>query len=167
MVEKKATRDAADRATRLEERLKFRQELREVLALHGTGAHAEIDKLTHRYGYDIDAERVAWADKNWRFGQKSQKEKVRLLRKRDLPEAVILDFLSNDLHRMVKARNGPRNEDEVRVRAAWLLLSYELPGDGPGARPRSIAAPVATPARAPAPARAAPRFNLASDAPLL
>jgi hypothetical protein len=64
---------------------------------------------------------------------------------------VILDFLSDDLHPQVKKRNGPRNESEVRVRAALQLLHYDFPGADASPTAGGATLGVA-PARAQAPA---------------
>jgi hypothetical protein len=153
LLAQRASRAESERQMRLDARAKFRQELRQVLALQGTDAGTEIDKLSHRYGYDVDMERYKLADEAWRFRRMSPKERVRYVRSLDLPETVILDFLSNDLHKQLNKRNGPRDEKEVRVRAAWMLLSYELPSEAAPASPR----PGGTPggARSTAPARRA------------
>jgi hypothetical protein len=134
---KRATQDEAARLEKLKERIKFREELRVILAHPGGDARLEIDKLAQRYGYDTDHERYGRADQIWRFARVSQETKVRLIRALDLPESVILDLLSNNLHVLVKTRNGPRDENEVRVWAARQLLSYELPGERAARRPKA------------------------------
>jgi hypothetical protein len=139
-------RELESRARRLEERMKFREELRAILRVHGNQAGPEIDKLAQRYGYDIDTDRYEQGIKIWRSAR-SPLSKVRLIRSLELPESVILNFLSDDLHMLVRSRSGPRNENEVRVRAAQKLLSYELPAaeqwlrGGAGAARPEIPAP--------------------------
>ena len=56
------------------------------------------------------------------------KDKVRLIRSLELPESVIVDFLSADLHPRIGARGGPEDANDVRVKAAKIVLAYELPG---------------------------------------
>jgi hypothetical protein len=146
----RARMDETTRLKRFEERVSFRQELREILEVHGNEAGPEIDKLAQRNGFDADPVRYNRADQIWRFGRSSQEAKVQRVRALDLPEVVILDLLSNDLHTRVRRRNGPRNENEVRVRAAQLLLSYELPGEVSHHRSASAAKPAGNPAPAPA-----------------
>ncbi len=69
-----------------------------------------------------------------------------MIRALDLPETVILDFLSDDFHAQVRTRNGPRNENEVRIRAAHRLLQLELPPEDamPVARPPADSTPART-----------------------
>jgi len=135
------------RSQKVEEQIKFREELREVLRTQGNQAGPEIDNLVKRYGQDIDQLKHAYAYNAWRFSRKSQQEKVRFIRALELPETVILDFLSDDLHPQVRKRNGPRNESEVRARAATQLLKYPYPGAGATERPNDGAGPGAPPPR--------------------
>jgi hypothetical protein len=146
-----ANREAATHLKRQENRVKFRQELREILNIHGAQAGPEIDKLSHKYGFDTHAELYARAFNMWHNAPISQEQKVRQIRSLDLPESVILDFLCSSMHTLIRTRGGPRDEMEVRVRAARRLLSYELPKDDPTPRPDGRAGPGATPARVPAP----------------
>ena len=68
------------------------------------------------------------------------RSKVRLIRSLELPETVILNFLSDELYFLLRSRNGPRNENEVRVRAARQLLGFELPAADPAVRPARVPA---------------------------
>ncbi len=143
--------------------MKFRQELREILRVHGNNAGDEIDRLSRRYGYEAGSDAYARADRIWRFSRGvSQQAKFQKIRSLDLPESVILDFLSDDLHGKVKARGGPRNEKEVRIRAAKQLLAYELPPYSetpPAALPagRASGSPRARPSAAPVARNGPPR----------
>jgi hypothetical protein len=115
------------RSFRYQERVKFRDELRAVLQQHGREAGPEINRLAQRSSYDTDPERLTQALHIWRVSRTSQPAKAKMIRALDLPETVILDFLSDDFHTQVRTRNGPRNENEVRIRAAQQLLRLELP----------------------------------------
>jgi hypothetical protein len=150
LFQQHAIRAVADRAKRHEERVTFRQELRAALALHGNAAGPEIDKLSKRYGYDTDMARFERADWIWRMGRYSRDAKVQFIRALDLPEAVILDFLSNDVYRGVRTRHGPRDQSEARVRAAFILLTYELPGEVPMSPSQGGAAPKGSSSQTPA-----------------
>jgi hypothetical protein len=119
-------REKEQHARRYEERVKFRDELREILRIEGKFAGPEIDKLAKRYGYDTDAQKFARAARIWEVSRATTLAKVRLIRSLELPESVILNFLSDDLHIRRGSRNGPRDENEVRVRAAQMLLGFEL-----------------------------------------
>jgi len=101
------------------------------LRVQGSLAGPDIDKLTRRFGYDVDSDKYQQAIKIWRSGKLSVQAKVRLIRSLELPESVILNFMSDELHLLVRSRNGPRNENEVRVRAAQKLLGFELPAADP------------------------------------
>jgi hypothetical protein len=116
------------RRQRLEERVKFRTELRQILDEYRNKAGVEIDKLCLKYGNDPDAERYAQARLSWTTSRKTQEGKVRFVRwYYDLPEPAILNLISDDMHNHLGGRNGPRDSNELRVRAAKLLLTYPLP----------------------------------------
>jgi hypothetical protein len=132
-------READLRSRRYQERVKFREELRETMRLHGNDAGPEIDKLARRHGYDNDSKRSEKADRIWRSGRIPLRSKVALIRSLDLPETVILNFLSDDLYRQMGSRKGPRNPSEVRLWAARQLLGFELPATDPSVRPDAAA----------------------------
>ncbi|MGO9464079.1 MAG: hypothetical protein ACLQIB_49475 [Isosphaeraceae bacterium] len=133
------------RSVRYQERVKFRDELRAILQEHGNSAGPEINQLAKRSSFEKDPERQIQATRIWRFSRNSQANKVKMIRALDMPEAVILDFLSDDFHAQVRAPKGPRNENEVRIRAAHRLLQLELPPED--------AMPVARPPADPMPGR--------------
>jgi hypothetical protein len=141
IADSRLDRKAEVEALRAEDRVKFRNELREVLRVHGNKAGDEIDRLARRYGYEASSTAYDKALQIWKFGRMSQQAKVRLIRSLDLPESVILDFLSDNQHGRVRTRAGPRNENEVRVRAARQLLAYELPSQPAAARPAPSSRP--------------------------
>jgi len=115
------------RSSRYQERVKFREELRAALQQPASLAGPEIDALAKRYSYDADRDRLVQATNFWRAMRKSQAWKVEKIRSLELPETVILNFLSDEFHAQVRTRNGPRNENEVRIRAAHRLLELDLP----------------------------------------
>jgi hypothetical protein len=122
------TKSNEARAQRAADQLKFRDELADLLRREGMKAGPEIEALAKRFGFERDPDKMAQAHHIWRVSRMSQVEKVRAVRSLDLPEAVVLDFLSNDIFRTMGTRNGPKSTDEVRVRAAVLLIkSYPLP----------------------------------------
>jgi len=147
-VQQMEEREAADlRSFRYQERVKFRDELRAVLQEHGNQAGPEINQLAKRYSFDKDPERLIQATRVWRQARASQAAKVKTIRALELPEALILDFLSDDFHAKVRTPGGPRNENEVRVRAANRLLQLELPPEDamPLSRPPADPLPARTP----------------------
>jgi hypothetical protein len=133
------SKQAELRSQRIEEQVRFREELYELIRTHGTRAGPEIDALAKRYAYGGDPDRYGRAYRFWRYSRRSQREKVELVRSLELPETVILDFISDDLNERVRTRDGPRNASEARVLAAKQLLRYVFP-DG-NLAPRSSASP--------------------------
>jgi hypothetical protein len=140
-------RDADLRARRLEEQLKFRDELREVLRSKRILAGPDIAKLNQRYDYDVDPVKKAVAFNTWRFAKKNVRDKVKLIRALDLPETTILQFMCASIDPLLGTRDGPRDMNEVWVRAAEQLLRFELAQVPVGPQPGSGAGVGATPAR--------------------
>jgi hypothetical protein len=136
-------RQAEYRRLRYDERRKFRDELRDVLA-SARRAGTAIDQLCLRYGYDFDPDTFARASRAWAASSRSWDEKIRVVRALDLPEPMILNFLSDDLHGRLRSRNGPRDSNEVRIRAAQLLLNCEPPPPDSADRPADRAATAPT-----------------------
>ena len=143
-------------ARRYEERVKFREELREILRTRGKEAAPDIDSLAKRYGFDVDPVKKKQAEKAWRVSRKSLPFKVRMIRSLDLPESLILDFLSDDLYVRLRTRNGPHNESELRIIAAKQLLGFELTESDPAAPQGGAAGSRANPAQTVAPRGARP-----------
>ena len=144
-----------------EDRVLFRRELREILKSGSKKAGQEIDDLCDKYGRNYDPELRARVTHvlTRTNGRMSRDAKVRLLRVYGVPEPGILDFLANDLHRMINSRNGPRDSNEVRISAANQLLTIKL-GKDPGAagglqaqrgRPAGATPPGRTPGNTQAP----------------
>ena len=133
------------RTQRRDEQIKFHEELRDLIRTQGMKAGPDIEALVKRYGYESDPDRRARVDYFWRNSKKSQAEKVRVIRCLDMPEAVILDHLSNDIFRAAMGRNGP-HESEVRARAARVLVTRYPLVTTPTARPQDQTATAARPA---------------------
>ncbi len=119
----------------LEEQLKFRQELAEVVHSKGIQSGPDIATLDKRYGYQGDPVLYQVAYQKWRLAKKSEKAKVDDARLHELPESAIFEFMCASLHTTIGTRGGPRDENEVRVRAAKLLLKYPLVTASPDRRP--------------------------------
>ena len=116
------------RIRRHEDRVKFREELRDILAMDVRKAGPEIDALVNRQRGDRDPRKFNRAIYIWRYKHVPAAAKVSELRGRlDLPESDILDLMSDSLNERIHTRGGPRDSNEVRVRAARQLLSFELP----------------------------------------
>jgi len=106
------------------ERDEFRRALQKILAADAPDAGAAIDALCSRYGrvYSNELKNRAYGSLSHYKGKMSREEEVQMLRAIGVPEAGILDYLANRLHRSMRSRRGPRDADEVRVFAARQLL---------------------------------------------
>jgi hypothetical protein len=149
MAEERAVRVAGIRALRYEDRVKFHKELGEILETYGKLAGPEIDKLAKRSAHDYDMAVYSKAQSIWRHGKMTPQAKVSAIRSLDIPEPAILNFISDNLYARLRAPGGPRDNNELRLRAAQLLLSYELPAappssTEPGPAPGDIRAPAKT-----------------------
>jgi hypothetical protein len=121
----------------LEEQTKFREELAEVVRSKGMRAGPDIANLDKRYAYQGDPIKAETAYQMWRLMRTSEKAKVNKLRSLELPETKILEFMCSSLHGTIGTRRGPRDENEVRVRAAMQLLKYPLGTANPGPSPEN------------------------------
>jgi hypothetical protein len=117
------------RAAVNEARVKFHDELRQILSVHGKQSGEEIDELVRRSVKPQDPKTLTRAKNVWRQLRLSQQAKVSQIRALDICEATILDFISNNLYARMRSPGGARDDNEVRVRAAQILLSLKLPGD--------------------------------------
>ncbi len=121
-------REAELQTARYQERVKFREELRTILQEHGKEAGPEIDQLVKRNNFDGDPDRTNQATRIWQQSRYSQAAKVKLIRALDMPESIILNFISDDIYlHLSGTRNGPRTSGQIRIRAAQQLLRLELP----------------------------------------
>ncbi len=123
------------RRLRYEERLRFHRELREALDSLGRQAGPAIDQLCVRYGYETDSRRVARGIQYWFASTQPFVHRARWIRdKLDLPETAILNFISDGLHARLHTPGGPRDSNELRVRAAKILLTCSLTESGETSR---------------------------------
>jgi hypothetical protein len=129
-----------------QERVVFRRELSDLLKAGGKTAATQIDELCDKYGRNYSSElREKLRDVLKRTnGRMDRNAKVRLLRLYGVPEAGILDFLANDLHRYINSRNGPRDPNDVLVSAAKQLLTIKL-ASGSGGTAKAAASKVSPP----------------------
>jgi hypothetical protein len=126
LAEQKRASGERARVVMHEERVKFHDELREILAMHGKRSGPEIDELVRRSGKLHDARTFTRARNIWRQLRLSQPAKVAQIRALEIPEPAILNFISDNLYARMRTPGGPRDDNEVRVRAAQILLSYKL-----------------------------------------
>jgi hypothetical protein len=120
-----------------EERIKFHEELRQILETNGKESGEQIDDLVRRSGRLLDQKTAVRAKALWKQLGLSQVAKVSKLRAIDVPEANILNYISDSLYPRMRSPGGPRDGNELRVRAARYLLSYTLTGvkDSPELKP--------------------------------
>ncbi len=137
-------RDEELRAHIFDDRIKFRDELQQLLRLDVKHAGPEIDALAKRHDGDCDPTLFENARRFWAAPRPSQVEKVRKLRLANVPEATILNFLSGDIHARIGMPHGPRDTYEVRVLAARKLMTFEFPEK---ARARAALRPATRPER--------------------
>lgn len=110
------------------QRIPFRNDLRQLLKERGVRAGKEIDSLCDQYGRDTPQEiKSSFYRALMRIPTRmSRPEKVEMMRMYGIPEPTILDTIARDLHKTMNTRGGPRDEEEVRVRAAWFLLNIPV-----------------------------------------
>lgn len=111
-----------------EERAPFLIELKKLLKELGNNAGTEIDQLCDQFERNPRPEiRSAYLKTIYRISSRMSREmKVEKMRSFGIPEPMILDSIANELHRTMNSRGGPRDENEVRVRAAKELLKYPV-----------------------------------------
>ena len=136
---------------RIGEQLKFREELRGLLKAKGKEAGLEISGLNKRYDFDVDPEKKEQAWTIWRHGRLSLRDKLRKVRELGVPDTMILQFMCASLDETIGTRHGPRDRNEVWVRAAGQLLNSEPPRIPTGARSGTGAGAGALPTPTPTP----------------
>ena len=131
-----------------EERIPFRNELRQVLKEGGNEAGPEIDRLCDQFERDTRPElRSAYLKTIFRISSRMPRElKVEKMRAFAIPEPMILDAIANEFHRTMNSRGGPRDENEVRVRAARELLKYPVATTGKPTQAAQVRAGATLPA---------------------
>jgi hypothetical protein len=135
------------------ERPTFHEELRKLLQALGDNAGAEINSLCDRYGRSTlpEVRKVVVLALNRSAARLKREGKIELLRKHGVPEPVILDFIANEEHNNINRRGGPRDQNEVRARAARILLTFPPAASSPSSgsattpAPRSVAKVAAPP----------------------
>jgi hypothetical protein len=143
-IEEQAAQLDRMRTRRYEDRVRFHEELSQILASVSDRSGAEIDAIAKRYRGDIDPKAFGKARKIWRTIQLPLATRVSRMRELDVTEPVILDFMSDNFVARMHTRGGPRDSNEVRVWAAQLLVKCTLsdeaaartPASGPGSPPR-------------------------------
>ncbi len=106
-------------------RADFHADLRAILAAGPTGAAESIEALCDRHGRGTadEVERALARARANRAGRLARRDRIAMLRRLGLPEAMILDDLAHDQARLIGSRTGPADRPDALVRAARLLLS--------------------------------------------
>ncbi len=109
-----------------QERLQFHDDLRRLLRAEGEGAGDEIKALCEKYGRDTlpGLEKAVALVRSRTAAKLNRGDTIELMRRYGMPETIIFDYLANELDHYRNMRGGPRDRNEVRVRAARLLLTY-------------------------------------------
>jgi hypothetical protein len=132
-----------------ESREAFRKELAQVVAEFGSRAAPQIDQLCEQYGREVLPEIRMYYDRarnRMSTPPMTHTDDVAFMRSCGLPEPVILDVLCHKLHKSsLRTRGGPRDEHEVRILAAKVLLRV------PVATPRKRAPSASTTTTSPRP----------------
>lgn len=138
-------RDRVEDAQRsYDQRITFLRELHAIVRQGGAEAGKRIDALCEQYGRELATDHRKAVARGLKLlpERATHRDRIALLRRFDVPEPSILDYLAHGLHRKwMNARDGLRNADEVRVLAAKVLLGAPL-----ASAPRT-AVPVAHPSR--------------------
>ncbi|MBY0396703.1 MAG: hypothetical protein K2X91_09585, partial [Thermoleophilia bacterium] len=129
-------------------RATFRAELKDVLDHFKDRAGPEIERLLQRTGRTTPpgAEELFHRGRRLLSPRVKRRDEIEFMRSCGLPETVILDYLAHKLHPTINSRGGPRDADEVRIRAARMLLAIPVTGapaaalNGPANRPLTSAA---------------------------
>ncbi len=133
-------------------RTAYHDDLRRVLNLPPPNAATEIDRLNAQYGKDMHPEVAMEYKRSLRKkpGRLSNEAEVYWMRSVGLPETAIFEYLANKVVKTMKTRGGPRDDQEVKVFTAKLLLKYPVKLEKKSAQPipTSNTRPVAS-ARAP------------------
>jgi hypothetical protein len=132
------------------ERIQFHDDLRRLLRERDNKAGPEIKALCDRYGREVhtDIKKAMTLALNRSAAKANRAVQIALLRVNGVPEAAILERLANELDATRNSRGGPRDRNEVRVRAAQLLLRYRP--SAPQTEKPAAATARTTAARAPA-----------------
>lgn len=140
-------------------RTSFHDDLRKAIKDLGKNAGPEIEKLCARHGRDTLKDVWATYRHALRLAPRAytSRWKVEMMRSVGLPETLILDDLAHGFHKQLNSRGGPRDQNEVRVRAARELLSVPVAATRKPSAPAASTRPASIPpdGRAPRPVAAA------------
>ena len=125
------------RARKFDDRVRFHDELRQIVTSASDHAGTDIDALAKRYRAEHDQKAYATARKIWRTIQLPVATRVNQMRSLEVTELDILNFMSDNFFARMHTRGGPRDGNEVRLFAARLLLKCTLSDEAGGPAPAS------------------------------
>lgn len=125
-------------------RVPFHEALRKALRGPKAAQGKTIESLCEEFGRTANADLKSYFNRRLKtsYAHLSKRAKIEMMRASGLPEPMILDYISNDYHRKIGERGGPRNEDEVLIMAARVLLTMP-----PVTSRRAAPAPAGGPSR--------------------
>jgi len=134
-------------------RTSFHDDLRQAIKDLGKNAGPEIEKLCVRHGRETMKDVWVTYRHALRLAPKAytSRWKVEMMRSIGLPETLILDDLAHGFHHQINSRSGPRDQNEVRVRAARELLSVPVASTKRPSAAATSTRPASNPSNAQAP----------------
>jgi hypothetical protein len=145
IVEEQEALAERTRTRQHEDRVRFHEELNQILTSQSTKMGLEIDDLVKRERGDLDPKLYGKARGIWRQPRLTMAQRANQIRELDVPESDILNFISDNLYANMHTRGGPRDGNEVRVRAAKLLLKCPIPDASDARAPVSVPSSVQKP----------------------
>ncbi len=111
-------------------RAPFHKGLKEILKPRRPNKGQDIERLCNEYGRTTLPEIRTHIHKiiTTTYARSTLKVKIEMMRAWGYPESMIFDYVANDVDRHLGTPRGPRDGDEVRVRAAKLLVSMPPAG---------------------------------------
>jgi|GEM_PF-1751052 len=106
-------------------RVRFHQEIRQIVLAKRPEAGRDLEQICEEFGRGIDPDLHQHISKLLKttYANAPLRSKVALMRAWGAPEAMVFDFVANDVYRHLGTRGGPKNGDQVGIRAARVLLS--------------------------------------------
>ncbi|WP_406696847.1 hypothetical protein V5E97_38250 [Singulisphaera sp. Ch08] len=106
-------------------RLPFHKALKDLLKSRRTNVGQDIESLCNEYGRTTVPEIRIHIGKilSTTYARSPLKVKVEIMRAWGYPETMIFDYVANGVDRLLGTPGGPRDGDDVRVRAARILVA--------------------------------------------
>ncbi|SIO65443.1 hypothetical protein SAMN05444166_7696 [Singulisphaera sp. GP187] len=110
-------------------RIPFHKALKDLLKSRRPNIGQDIEALCNEYGRSTLPEIRAHINKivSTTYARSTLKVKVEMMRAWGYPETMIFDYVANGVDRLLGTPGGPRDGDDVRVRAARILIAIPPP----------------------------------------